>query len=93
MIAEIKNSIEALKISWENLLENKLKKCSRAKIHRLIEERDNKDMRVSGQEVQYLKNRNFIKKGKKANHPQNSRVIQENFPELKDKSIQVERPT
>lgn len=53
-------------------------------------ERKDKDGRKSALEVQYLKNRNSGKR-KRTNLPQNSRIIQENFPELTDKSIQIER--
>lgn len=52
-------------------------------------ERKDKDVRVSAQEVQYLKNKNSRRR--RTTHPQNSRIIQENFCELKDKSSQVER--
>ena len=53
-------------------------------------ERKDKDMRESALEVQYLKNRNSRKR-KRTNLPQNSKIIEENFPKPTDKRIQVKR--
>lgn len=51
-------------------------------------ERQDMDIGESAQEVKYRDSR---KKKEGTNHSQNSRIIHENFTELKDKSIQVER--